>query len=186
MNKMIKLTALSAAMAAAVLMQPVLAEQDQTAPTASTTTESPDFQAFRARNEAQRAERRAEMEQRREAMRATMTQERESAMESMKAERAAMEKVMEAERAAIEPATFTGNPADWQKQQIEAQENIRKAHEELNRLQAARFEQDQRTMYESMGVDYDKMMEQQKAAWEQHQAAMKKFFEDQQKQVSGS
>ena len=119
-------------------------------------------------------------------MRATMTQERERAQQSMEAERAAMEKVMEAERAVYAPAEFTGDAAEWQKQQIEAQENVRKAHEELYRLQAARFEQDQRAMYEAMGVDYDAMVEQQKAAWEQHQAAMKKFAEDQQKQVSGS
>ena len=185
MNKFVKLTALAAAVTAAVLVQPVLAEEAQTAP-AATMTPAPEFQAYRARSDEMRAERRAAMEKRRDEMRATMTAQREQDKKSMEAERAAFAKVMEAERAAFAPAEYTGNPADWQKQQVEAQEQIRKAYEDLYRLQAERFQQDERARFETMGVDYDAMVKQQQAAWEQQQAAMKKFAEEQQKQVSGS
>lgn len=184
--KFFNMTALAAAVAASALaMQPVLAEE--TAP-ARTEVNIPDhaFTADRAQLEAQRDQRRVEMAQRREAMKARMEQERAAVREAMEAEHAAFAKVMEAERNAFAPVNYTGDAADWQTQQIEARKAVQEAYAEMHRLQAERFERDQRAMAEAMGVDYDTLREQQKAAWEQHQAAMQKFIEEQRKAATGS
>jgi hypothetical protein len=183
--KFFNMTALAAVVAASALaMQPVLAEETAPAPT-GVSVPGHAFSADRAQLEAQREQRRVEMAQRREAMKARMEQERVAARESMEAEHAAFAKVMEAERNAFAPVNYTGDAADWQTQQIESRKAVQEAYAEMYRLQAERFERDQRAMAEAMGVDYDTLRE-QKAAWEQHQAAMQKFIEEQRKAATGS